>query len=70
VNRESSAQNFYRRFIRTNSFFRRYDEELTFGAMGAKPILSVSQKTFKPQTQIGMHFESGYLRFPPNGRCG
>ncbi len=38
--------------------------------MGAKPILSVSQKTFKPQTQIGMHFESGYLRFPPNGRCG
>jgi hypothetical protein len=37
--------------------------------MGAKPILSVSQKTFKPQTQIGMHFESGYLRFPPNGQC-
>jgi hypothetical protein len=44
-----------------------YDEELTIAALGAKPVMSVAQKTFKPSTKEGMHFESGFLRFPPSG---
>ena len=34
-----------------------YDEELSFSALGAKPILAMQQRTFKPSTQQGMHFE-------------